>query len=396
MNSNESLRSDLDRAQQRSLVIGGIGIAVCLVGAFINGQEFLRSYVVAYMLWLGIALGCVALVMLHHLVGGGWGFVIRRLLESGARTFPVLLILGIPFLIGLSPSHAWVRMAALVPKSPPDFKDIYLSPTFFYARTVIYFGAWLILGYVLNKWSFEQDSSTEPNRVAIRLQALSGPGIIIYGMTITYASIDWIMSLEPGWSSTIFGMIFMITEALSAMAFVIIVLMLLSDRKPLSGVVEPHHFHDLGTLLFAFVMLWAYLSFSQFLIIWYGNLREEIPWYMHRTSGSWASLTVIMIVFYFVIPFFLLLSRDVKRRKQVLVKVAVVLIFMTWVNLYWIVMPSFLNNADGPQIKWLWLNLAAPVGIGGIWVAAFIWQLKGRPVLPLNDPEFTGGAHHGA
>ncbi len=394
MNSAESLQSDLGRAQQRSLVIGGIGLAVCLVGAFINGQEFFRSYVVAYMLWLGIALGCVALVMLHHLVGGGWGFVIRRLLESGARTFPVLLLLGIPFLIGLSPSHAWVRSEALRPEALSDFKRVYLSPIFFYARTVIYFAAWIILGYILNKWSFEQDTSAEPNRVAIRLQALSGPGLIIYGLTITYASIDWVMSLEPGWSSTIFGMMFMVAEALSAMAFVIVVLMLLTDRKPLSDVVAPHHFHDLGTLLFAFVMLWAYLSFSQFLIIWYGNLREEIPWYLSRSRGGWASLAVVLIVFHFVIPFFLLLSRDVKRKRQVLVKVAMVLIFMTWVDLYWIVMPSFYKA--GPQIQWLWLNLAAPIGIGGIWVAAFIWQLKGKPLLPLNDPEFAGGTGHGA
>jgi hypothetical protein len=393
MSSGELLQSDFDRVQLRALVIGGIGLAACAAGAFINGQEFFRSYLVAYMLWLGIALGCTSLLMLHHLVGGGWGYVIRRLLESGARTFPVLLILGIPFLIGVSPSHAWARVEAFDPATLSEFKRVYMDPTFFYARTAVYFGAWLFLGYILNKWSFEQDTTREPGRVGIRLQAMSGPGLIIYGMTISYASIDWVMSLEPGWASTIFGMMFMVAQALSAMAFVIIVLMRLTERKPLSDVVQPSHFHDLGTLLFAFVMLWAYLSFSQFLIIWSGNLRDEIPWYLSRSRGQWAYLAVFLIVFHFAVPFFLLLSRTLKRKKQTLAAVAAALILMTWVDLYWIVMPSF--DHGGPQFGWLWLNLAAPIGIGGIWVSAFIWQLKGKPLLPLNDPEFAGGAGHG-
>ncbi|HEV2348817.1 MAG TPA: hypothetical protein VG028_03120 [Terriglobia bacterium] len=392
MSSGELLQSDFSRAQQRALVVGGVGLTACAAGAFANGQEFFRSYLVAYMLWLGIALGCTSLLMLHHLVGGGWGYVIRRLLESGARTFPVLLILGVPFLIGVSPSHAWVRAEAFNPAALSEFKRVYMGTTFFYGRAAFYFGSWLFLGYLLNKWSFEQDVTREPGRVGIRLQALSGPGLIIYGMTITYASIDWVMSLEPGWSSTIFGMMFMVAQALSAMAFVIIVLMRLTDRKPLSDVVQPSHFHDLGTLLFAFVMLWAYLSFSQFLIIWSGNLRDEIPWYLSRSRGEWAWLAVFLIVFHFAIPFFLLLSRDLKRKKLLLSMVAAALIFMTWVDLYWIVMPSF--DHAGPQLQWLWLNLAAPIGIGGIWVSAFIWQLKGRPLLPLNDPEFAGGARH--
>lgn len=393
MSSDELLQSDFSSAQQRAMLIGGIGLAACAAGAYVNGQEFFRSYLIAYMLWLGIALGCTALLMLHHLVGGGWGYVIRRLLESGARTFPVLLILGIPFLIGVSPSHAWVRAATLDTETLSEFKRIYMGTTFFYARTAIYFGAWFFLGYLLNKWSFEQDTTREPGRVGLRLQALSGPGLIIYGMTITYASIDWVMSLKPGWSSTIFGMMFMVAQALSAMAFVIIVLMRLTERKPLSDVVQPSHFHDLGTLLFAFVMLWAYLSFSQFLIIWSGNLRDEIPWYLSRSRGEWAWLALFLIVFHFAIPFFLLLSRTLKRKKQALSVVAAVLILMSWVDLYWIVMPSF--DHAGPQLQWLWLNLAAPIGVGGVWVSAFIWQLKGKPLLPLNDPDFAGGAGHG-
>jgi len=391
MNSNESLRSEFDRAQQRALLIGGVGLALCLIGALRNPTQFFQSYLVGYLLWLGIALGCVALVMLHHMVGGNWGFVIRRLLESGARTLPLLVVLGIPFAVGLSPSHAWARPELLNWNSMSPFKRAYLGDTFFYIRTAIYFGAWIILARLLNKWSFEQDQTDQPARVGIRLQSLSAAGLIIYGFTVTYAAVDWVMSLEPTWFSTIYGMMFMVAHVLSAMAFVIIVLMLLSGQKPLSEVVSSSHFHDLGTLLLAFVMLWGYLLLSQYLIIWSGNLQEEITWYMSRGNGGWASIALLLVIFHFFVPFFLLLSRDVKRRMRVLAAVAAGLIFMSWVDLFWIVRPSF---KSAPAFHWL--DVAAPVGVGGIWVAAFIWQLKDKPLLPLNDPEFARGTGHGA
>lgn len=391
MNSNESLRSKFDRAQQRALVIGGVGLALCLVGAFLNPTQFFRSYLVGYLLWLGIALGCVALVMLHHLVGGNWGFVIRRLLESGARTLPLLVVLGIPFVIGLSPSRAWARPELLNWDSMSPFKRAYLGDTFFYIRTAIYFAAWLTLAYVLNKWSFEQDQTDQPARVGIRLQSLSAPGLIIYGFTVSYAAVDWVMSLESAWFSTIYGMMFMVAQALTAMAFVIIVLMLLSREKPLSDVVSASHFHDLGTLLLAFVMLWGYVLLSQYLIIWSGNLQEEITWYMSRGNGGWATIALFLVIFHFFVPFFLLLSRDVKRRMRVLAAVAGGLIFVSWVDLFWIVRPAFKN---APPFHWL--DVAAPIGVGGVWIAGFIWQLKDKPLLPLNDPEFAGGAGHAA
>jgi len=391
MNSNESLRSEFDRLQQRALVVGGVGLALCLIGALRDPKQFFQSYLVGYLLWLGIALGCVALVMLHHMVGGNWGFVIRRLLESGARTLPLLVVLGIPFAVGLSPSHAWARPELLNWNSMSPFKRAYLGDTFFYVRTAIYFGAWIILARLLNKWSFEQDQTDQPARVGIRLQSLSAAGLIIYGFTVSYAAVDWVMSLEPTWFSTIYGMMFMVAHVLSAMAFVIIVLMLLSHQKPLSDVVSSSHFHDLGTLLLAFVMLWGYLLLSQYLIIWSGNLQDEITWYMSRGNGGWASIALFLVIFHFFVPFFLLLSRDVKRRMRVLAAVAAWLIFVSWVDLFWIVRPSFKN---APPFHWL--DVAAPVGVGGIWIAAFIWQLKDKPLLPLNDPEFAGGTGHGA
>lgn len=388
MNSAQSPASpDLERVQQWSLIVGGIALALCVGGTFSGPTsltQFFRSYLVAYLFWVGLALGCVAMVMLHHLVGGAWGFVIRRLLESGTRTLPLMALFVLPLLVwGLPRLYGWAIPGATT-ENFPLFKRVYLDLPFFVGRTVVYFCAWIILAYFLNKWSCEQDRTADAALIG-RLQAISGPGLVIYGLTVTFASVDWAMSLEPNWFSTIYGMMFVVAQALAALAFVIIVLMLLADRKPFSDVLSPAHFHDLGNLLLTFVILWAYLSFSQYLIIWAGNLQDEIPWYLSRSAGGWAWVALFLIVFHFTVPFLLLLSRDVKQRMRVLAAVAVALIFVSWVDLYWVVVPAF--ESAGPHIHWM--DLLAPIGIGGIWLAAFIRQLKGRPLLPLHDPRFT-------
>ncbi len=390
MNSVESLQPQLDRLRQRSLLLGGIALALCALGALRNPTQFFRSYLLGYVFWIGIALGCAAIVMLHHMVGGAWGFVIRRLLESGTRTLLWMALLFVPLLLGLSHLYSWARPGAVAGDRILQYKSPYLNPPFFLVRTVVYFAAWIGLAHFLNKWSFEQDRTAEPALTG-RLQALSGPGLIIYGLTVTFASVDWVMSLEPHWFSTIYGMMFMVAQALAALAFVIVVAMLLSDHKPLSDVISASHFHDLGNLLLAFVMLWAYLSFSQYLIIWSGNLQDEVPWYVSRSTGGWAWLAVFLIVFHFAVPFLLLLSRDIKRRMWVLAMVAAALIFMSWVDLFWLVVPAF--EPAGPRVHWM--DLVAPIGIGGIWIAGFISQLQGKALLPLHDPRFEGALGHG-
>jgi hypothetical protein len=262
---------------------------------------------------------------------------------------------------------------------------------FFLVRAAIYFAAWNLLSFFLNRWSAEQDTTAAP-AVANRMEALSGPGLIVYGMTATFASIDWVMSLEPRWFSTIYGMMFMVSQALAAMAFVIIVARLLADEPPLSAAISPAQFHDLGNLLFAFTMLWAYLSFSQFLLIWAGNLQSEIPWYTSRATGGWTGVAILLIVFHFAVPFLLLLSRTVKRRMRVLAFVAGGLLFMSLVDLFWILTPAF--HPEGPRPHWM--DLAAPIGVGGIWMAAFLSQLKSRPLVPLHDPEYETAVSRGA
>ena len=391
MSSNDALRARLDGMQQKVFVAGAVGLAVIAAGGFFNPTQFFRSYLLAFVLWNGIALGCLAICMLHHLTGGAWGFGIRRMLEAGTRTFPLLAVLFLPLLFGLARLYLWAQPEMVSADKILQYKRLYLNVPFFLARAAIYFAVWNLLGFFLSKWSVEQDATANPG-LAGRLEAVSGPGLILYGLTATFSAIDWVMSLEPHWFSTIYGMMFMVSQALAAMAFVIIMAMLLADLPPLSGAIAPAQFHDLGNLLLAFTMLWAYLSFSQFLLIWAGNLREEIPWYASRATGGWAGVALLLILFHFAVPFLLLLSRTVKRRMRVLASVAVGLLVMSLVDVFWMIAPAF--HPEGPSPHWM--DLIAPIGVGGLWMAAFFSQLKRRSLVPLHDPAFGGASAGGA
>jgi hypothetical protein len=391
MNHAVSLHQRIETMQRKCFAVGAAGLVLCAVGGFVNPVQFFRSYLLAFMFWTGLALGCAAIVMLHHLTGGAWGFGIRRMLEAGTRTFPMLAVLFLPIVFGLSRLYPWAQADAVAADPLLQHKHFYLNVPFFIARAAIYFGAWNLLGYFLSIWSAEQDS-TGDRAIASRFEALSGPGLIVYGLTATFAAIDWVMSLEPHWFSTIYGMMFMVSQALAAMSFVIIVAMLLADSPPLSAAIFPAQFHDLGNLLFAFTMLWAYLSFSQFLLVWSGNLQTEIPWYTSRASGGWVGVALFLIVFHFAVPFLLLLSRTVKRRKRILAGVAGGLLFLGLVDLFWLITPAFHREGPSPH----WMDLAAPLGVGGIWLATFCSQLKSRSLLPLHDTRNEGAFLEGA
>jgi hypothetical protein len=337
----------------------------------------------AYVFWIGIPLGCWGLVMIHHLVGGTWGFVIQRAMESAIRTLPIMALLFVPIFFGMADLYSWARPDVVAHDKLLQQKSVYLNVPFFTLRTILYFAIWISVGYFLTKWSREQDNSTGASLVD-RLQRLSGPGLVLFGLTITFSAIDWLMSLEPRWYSSIYGMLFMVSYGLAAMAFVIGVAYFLARREPLSQVFAPWVFHDLGNLLLAFVMLWAYLSFSQFLIVWVENLRHEIPWYLRRIIGGWGAIAVTLIVVQFALPFVFLLSRTVKRRPAALFGVAIVIGCMHLVEIFWFVAPTF--HPTGFSLSWM--DLAAPIGIGGVWFAAFVGSLQGRSLLPARDPRF--------
>jgi len=371
MNGMDHAAVSLGKAQRSAFLIGAVALAACTIGAMASPAQFFQSYLVAYLFWVGIALGCLAIVMLHNLVGGGWGMVIRRLLESGTKTLPLMALLIVPLLFGLQHLYIWARPEVVAADELIRHKTPYLNVPFFLGRTAFYFAVWLLLSYLLNKWSVN-------GLPANKAKSLSGPGILIYGLTVTFASVDWVMSLEPHWFSTIYGAIFVVGQALATLAFLIVVLLLLSRRQPMADALKPSHFHDLGNLMLAFVMLWAYVAFSQYLIIWAGNLPEEIPWYVKRLRGGWGWFAGALIALHFAIPFLLLLARVNKRRIATLGAIASGMIVMRLVDLYWIVTPAFHDR----RLHLHWMDLLAPVGVGGIWIAFFLWNLKKQPLLP--------------
>lgn len=370
---------ELGRFQSRALVAGVLVAVLCVAGWLTRPEQFFQSYLIGYLFWWGIALGCLAVLTLQHLTGGDWGVVIQRLLESATRTLPLMAVLFIPLALGMSRLYAWSRSEA--GEGAEHHQDAWLSVPFFLLRAVIYFAIWLGMAWLLNRWSREQDINADP-RLKRRMQTLSGPGLVIYALTATFAATDWLMSLVPEWYSTIFGLLVIGSQALSAFAFVVAAAAMLARREPMNHVFASKHFHDLGKLLLAFVMIWAYLAFSQLLIIWAGNLPEEIPFYLPRMQTNWRWVGVLLIVFQFALPFALLLSRELKRRTGQLIVVAALVLAMRFVDLFWLVAPQF-----HPQgIRFHWLDLAAVVAIGGVWLAYFTWQLRGRPLVPLRDP----------
>ena len=376
--------------RKRAALVGGIGLLACVVGGFADPERLFRSYLFAYVYWAGIAIGSLAIIMLHHLSGGGWGMMIRRLLEAATRTLPVVTVLFLPLVLGMKPLYEWARPEVVEADKILQFKAPYLNVPFFLLRTLFYFACWIALAHFLNRWSRQQDETGDP-ALADKMETLSGPGLVLFGATVTFASCDWVMSLEPHWFSTVFGLSFMVCHVLTAFPFAIAMTAYLSSRKPMSEAVTAGHFHDLGKLTLAFVMLWAYLSFSQFLIIWSGNLPEETPYYLKRLTGGWQYFQLALILFHFALPFFLLLSRSLKRTGAKLVKVAGLILVMRFVDLYMQIIPAGHHS----EFHFSWMDLAAPIGIGGLWLSAFLRQLETRPVLPVRDPHFAEALESG-
>jgi hypothetical protein len=374
---------ELAGLQRRLLIAGAVGAAISALGLFFDARQFFQSYLMAYMLCLGVTLGCLALGMVHQLSGGAWGVVIRRPIGAASRVLPVMTLLFLPIALGMRHLYVWTDAGLVADDELLQHKQLYLNTPFFLVRAAIYFLVWNAISYFLNAWSLEQDRTGSP-RFARRMQMISGGGLLAYGLTITFASFDWLMSLEPHWFSTIYGVLIMGGQGLSALAFLIIVLVWLSRRPPLDRIVAPSHFHDLGNLMLAFVMLWAYFSFSQYLIIWSGNLPVEIGWYLHRLQTGWRAVGLALILCHFAAPFIVLLSRAVKRKPQLLVKVAAGILIVRLVDLFWLIAPEFHQTG----ISLSWLDVVLPLTLGSLWLACFIWQLRGRALLPVHDPEF--------
>ena len=437
----------VDKIRGRALIVGVVGAALSLIGFVTDRAHFDRAYLFSFLFVLGWALGSMALLCIHRQLGGAWGFLIRRPLEAAAMTLPLVFVLFIPILVDLDRIYSWVNHRAETavieggnPSNPtaihsadkPEaegspvlvarggaapgsrgvkrdplekdtadlmaFKHWWLTPGRFTIRVAIYFAIWITIAAILNIGSRRQDE-TRSVKLAYNLQSFSAPALVVYFLTTSLALIDWGMSLEPEWYSSLYAVILIIGQGLSTISLMIIVTAILSRRGETDGLDTKETFNDLGNLLLAFTMLWGYLSFSQFLIIWSGNLAEEIPWYARRLTGDWKYVGMFLMLFHFAVPFLVLLARPLKRNINALWKIAALMAFMRLVDVYWLITPSFdwaivhkaPEEVKAGSVQLLqsvsWLDVVVPATLIGIWLTGFLYLLRSKPLMVVQDPE---------
>lgn len=375
--------AELARVRNIALGVGVVFTLLMIVGALFDRPHFFHGYLVGYIFWVGISVGSLALLMLQHLTGGAWGLVIRRVLEASTRTLPLMVLLFVPIVIGLNHIYPWTDPAVMGRTEALQKKAAaYLNPSFFIVRAAIYFAIWSALAMFLNWLSLQQDRAAG-RKVKKKMQMVSGPGLGLLILSVTFASVDWVMSLDPAWYSTIYGLIFVASWSLSALAFTTLVMTWLSARAPMNTVVQRSHYHDWGNLTLALVMLWTYFAFSQYLIIWSANLPEETTWYVARASGGWGKIALIIVILQFAFPFMTLLSRAAKKSAPKLAMLAGLILLMRILDAIWLVEPTYSHG----HFVFNWMDFVAPVAIGGLWIGTFAWQLQKRPLLPINDPQ---------
>jgi hypothetical protein len=369
----------IDTLQKVGLGLGLVGLIGMAVGFASDHAQFYKSYLLGYVFVLGIPIGSLALLMIHHLSGGRWSLALRRTFEASSRTLPLMAVLFLPIIFGIHDLYHWSHADVVANDAILRHKAPYLNQSGFIIRAVVYFVVWSFLALMLARWSAQQDTE----RFSLdRFNKISGPGMLILGLTVTFASVDWVMSLDAHWFSTLFGLWFLVGMALTALAFSIVVAALLHNNANVAKALSTDRFHDYGTLLYAFIMLWAYLSYSQFLIIWSANLPEEIPYYLRRFGDGWQGVTLVVVAGHFVLPWLLLLFRSNKRTTKRLVAVACFMLVMRFLDVFWLIAPWVKQGAFGVH----WMDIAAVLGVFGLWVGAFCYLLKGRAVLPVGDP----------
>jgi hypothetical protein len=377
----------LERLQKTSLAVGGIFLLALAAGIALDRAQFFRSYLLGFLFWVGIGVGSLGLAMLNHLTGGLWGLVPRRFHEAAARTLPVMALLFVPVVLGASSLYTWAQPEVVAADELLQRKAAYLNVPFFAARAVLYFAVWGLLGWLVSSWSRQQDAGASPARAG-RLRGLSAVGLVLLSLTTTFAAIDWGMSLAPHWFSTIYGVLFIVGWTLSALSFTIVLMSRLAGEEPFTRALQPVTVHDLGKLLLAFTMLWGYVNLSQFLIVWSGNISEETPFYLRRLQGGWQVVGVVLLVFHFALPFALLLSRDLKRSARTLGGVAALMLAMQLVDLFWLIGPDLVGHGhEDVPLRVHWMDLAAALGLGGLWLHLFARQARAAPVLPVGEPE---------
>jgi hypothetical protein len=369
------------RVEQISGLIGALGLLLCCAGFFANRAEFFQSYLFAFIYWGGFTIGGLGVLLLNHVVGGTWGVTTRRLLGAAVRTLPLLVVLFIPLLIGIRELYPWAQPDTVRHNAYLLHKQGYLNLPFFVVRALIYFAIWFFWGFRLYKMADLQDETGDAS-LRDRMRRFSAPGLLIFTLSASFAYIDWILSADAQYYSTVYGAMILIGDVLQTFALIIIVLVLAAGKDRFGGRVNPKLLHDLGNLMFAFTIFWTYLSASQLIITWPANLPQEIEWYLVRIRGGWKALAVIIGFSMFAIPFLALLSQARKRDPIRLMRVAVWILCARAVDIFWIVAPTYRTNG----LAIYWTDFAAFLGIGGIWIYVYLGQLRRRPLLPLRDP----------
>ncbi|WP_169980294.1 hypothetical protein [Tautonia rosea] len=430
--NGDALANRLEQVFRIAGIVGIAGLLLCILGAFYDVQQVLRSYLIAYIFWFGLPFACLSLLLLNHLAGGTWGLILRRPLEAGASTLVLMTPLFLPIAFGVSQIYPWAGADHGLSHSAHDssenhaadtdhedthsdsdhesagaghadsqehghashfnHKEIWFQKPFYFARSAGYFVIWGVLAFLLVRWSGEQDRSPNPGVPTRRMALLGAPGLILAFLTGTFAMFDWGMSLDPDWYSTIYGAMLIVGMGLQTFALLNIVTTLLAERGALGDLVQPKRLRDLGNLMLAFVMLWAYTSYSQFLIVWSGDLSEEIPWYLQRSRFGWQYVVGFLAIFHFFLPFFVLLFRSNKESSTRLRAIAAFIFVIHLVDLYWLLAPSLGYQRPIPHL----FDIAAILGLGGLWLAAFTFFLNSRPLLANHDPALVELRHYDA
>jgi hypothetical protein len=378
----------VNRYRSLSLIVGVVGLVLAGVGFAINREQFYHSYLFGFIFWVGVALGCLVILLIGHSASGSWSVVTRRAVEAGASTFWLCALLFIPvvlsfFVKGEHPLYLWSDQSVVDHDHVLKLKSGYLNVGFFLIRSLAFFICFIFISYRLLSWSRQQDEASDPGEYKKKMRNFSAPMLVLVIILMTFASVDWLMSLDPHWTSTIFGILFLGDAGLSAISFLILAMILLSKYPPLSEYFVGRSMHDISKLMFAFTLFWAYFSLSQFLIIWAGNLPEEIPWYINRLSEGWKVIAGAIVLLHFVVPFFILLPRRANRSRRIMVAVATIMFVMRIIDTFWMVGPSEYDK----RFHVSWMDIVIPIGIGGIWLWAFFTHIKSRPVLPINEPK---------
>jgi hypothetical protein len=380
---------DLKKLRSVALPVGLLGLLACVFGYVNDHDGFAVSWLMGWTFWFFLSLGGLGWLMIFHLTSGRWGYVIQRPCETAARLMPVMLLLFIPVVLSMHSLYEWTHPEAIATDHLIQHKQAYLNQTGFLIRLGVYFAIWTGLAYALSGLSRAAGANGNPDTVK-RMRVIAAPGLLAFSLAATFASFDWLMSLEPHWFSSIFGAVFMVAAGLSTMLFLAVLMHHLSKDKPLKGVITAQQFHDIGNWCFAFTILWTYMNFSQFLIIWSGNLYEETFWYLKRAKGGWVEFSAIMAVVLFAIPFILMLFRNNKRVSATLATIAGVVFIARYMEIYWLVAPTFRKTAASVT----WLDAAALLGIGGLWLTLFTLGLRRAPLLS-GDARFVDYAKGG-